>query len=411
MDNQKSRYSELNLLEKVDSTEIDLELEIESEVELNEDDKRKLYVDKVDKSTSDLFRMIVEGELNLQPDYQRKFVWDKKTMSKFIESLLLSIPIPTIFLAENSDDTFEVIDGQQRLTTIFAFMKSKLVANEIEKLPYNLRELDVLALNGLETLKQFNRKNYYDMVDMQRKFNNVSLPVVIIKKDSTEDIKYDIFSRINSGSIKLNNQELLNVMYRGELIDSLNTASQKEIVDKLVGYRTVLKKRFGYHEILLRAKVIEGFVNSDDWKLREIRIKNKNNLNKEYRTYNGRLNTAILEYLKEYRNDEQEASNLISFIEDSTQKVSTVFGDEAFIRINKPGSTSINKTIAELQLVVLSRFNSRVVMDNKEKIKKSFETFLEDIDENIFLRGTNNTTNVEKRYEWGKILSDILKET
>ena len=163
MDNQKSKYSELNLLEKVDSTEIDLELETESEVELNKDDKRKLYVDKVDKSTSDLFRMIVEGELNLQPDYQRRFVWDKKTMSKFIELLLLSIPILTIFLAENSDDTFEVIDGQQRLTTIFAFMKSKLVANEIEKLPYNLRELDVLALNGLETLKQFNRKNYYEI--------------------------------------------------------------------------------------------------------------------------------------------------------------------------------------------------------------------------------------------------------
>ena len=99
MDNQKSRYSELNLLEKVDSVEIDLELETESEVELNEDDKRKLYVDKVDKSTSDLFRMIVEGELNLQPDYQRRFVWDKKTMSKFIESLLLSIPIPTIFFS------------------------------------------------------------------------------------------------------------------------------------------------------------------------------------------------------------------------------------------------------------------------------------------------------------------------
>lgn len=88
--------------------------------------------------------MIVEGELNLQPDYQRRFVWNKKTMSKFVESLLLSIPIPTIFLAENSGDTFEVIDGQQRLTTIFAFMKSKLVADEIEKLPNNLRELDVL---------------------------------------------------------------------------------------------------------------------------------------------------------------------------------------------------------------------------------------------------------------------------
>ena len=115
-------------------------------------------------------------------------------------------------MAENADDTFEVIDGQQRLTTIFAFMKSKLEADKIERLPYDLQKLDDLVLNGLETLKQFNRKSYYDMVDMQRKFNNVSLPVVIIKKDSTEDIKYDIFSRINSGSIKLNNQELLNVM-------------------------------------------------------------------------------------------------------------------------------------------------------------------------------------------------------
>lgn len=182
VDNMKNRYLEATLLDKIDSTDIDLEMETESEVELNEDDKRKLYVDKVDKSTSDLFRMIVEGELNLQPDYQRKFVWDKRTMSKFVESLLLSIPIPTIFLAENGDDTFEVIDGQQRLTTIFSFMKSKLVANEIEKLPTNLRDLDILVLNGLETLKQFNKKNYYDMVEMQRKFNNVSLPVVIIKK-------------------------------------------------------------------------------------------------------------------------------------------------------------------------------------------------------------------------------------
>ena len=400
MYNTINRYSEINLLDKIDSTDIDLEVETEAEI----------YVDKVDKATSDLFRMIVEGELNLQPDYQRRFVWDKKTMSKFIESLLLSIPIPTIFLAENNDDTFEVIDGQQRLTTIFAFMKSKLVANEIEKLSENLRELDVLTLNGLETLKQFNKKSYYDLVEMQRKFNNVSLPVVIIKKDSTEDIKYDIFSRINSGSIKLNTQELLNVMYRGILTNSLNEVSQSEEVDKIFGSRPVLKKRFGYNEILLRAKVIEGFIDSEDWKLREVKVRNKENLNKEFRTYNGRLNTAILDYLKEYRCDKNEATRLVEFIRNSVVKVNAVFGDEAFIRINKPGSTSINKTIAELQLVVLSKFDNDVVVKNKELIKQSFSEFLKNVDENIFIRGTNNTTNIEKRYEWGKYLSSILRE-
>ena len=73
-------------------------------------------------------------------------------------------------------------------------------------------------------------------------------------------------------------------------------------------------------------------------------------------------------------------------------------------------STSINKTIAELQLVVLSKINYHEVVENKDKIRESFKKFLNDIDENIFLRGTNNTTNVEKRYEWGKFLSDILKE-
>lgn len=411
MEDILKRYKTTELLNNIDSPEIDLEKEdeIDSKVDPTTDNKRKLYVDRVDKSTSDLFRMIVEGELNLQPDYQRKFVWSDGTMSKFIESLLLSIPIPTIFLAENSDETFEVIDGQQRLTTIFAFMMTKLDETKKKELQSSIQDINNLKLTGLETLKQFNQMSYADMDDdMKRKFNNVSLPVVIIKKDSTEDIKYDIFSRINSGSIKLNNQELLNVMYRGELLKSLNDAAQKDEVNTVFGNRPVLKKRFGYHEILLRAKVIEGFIDKDSWTLKKISVKNKKDLEKDYRTYNGRLNSSILDYLKEYRNDKEEAEKLSKFIADAIYKVDIVFGKEAFIRINKPNSSSINKTIAELQLVVLSKFDLHVVKEHSTLIKESFKKFLEDADENIFLRGTNNTTNLEKRYKWGASLSDTL---
>ena len=364
MEDILKRYKTTELLNNIDSPEIDLEKEdeIDSKVDPTTDNKRKLYVDRVDKSTSDLFRMIVEGELNLQPDYQRKFVWSDGTMSKFIESLLLSIPIPTIFLAENSDETFEVIDGQQRLTTIFAFMMTKLDETKKKELQSSIQDINNLKLTGLETLKQFNQMSYADMDDdMKRKFNNVSLPVVIIKKDSTEDIKYDIFSRINSGSIKLNNQELLNVMYRGELLKSLNDAAQKDEVNTVFGNRPVLKKRFGYHEILLRAKVIEGFIDKDSWTLKKISVKNKKDLEKDYRTYNGRLNSSILDYLKEYRNDKEEAEKLSKFIADAIYKVDIVFGKEAFIRINKPNSSSINKTIAELQLVFLSKLYLNVL--------------------------------------------------
>lgn len=155
---------------------------------------------------------------------------------------------------------------------------------------------------------------------------------------------------------------------------------------------------------------MEGFIDKDNWKLKAIEVKNKDNLNKDFRTYNGRLNIAILEYLKEYRFDQEEATKLENFIEDSVNKVDEVFGEDAFIRINKPGSTSINKNIAELQLVVLSKLRYDVVIKNKKLIKQTFEDFLKDVDQNIFLMGTNNTTNIEKRYEWGKLLSNRIKE-
>lgn len=413
MNNLLDKYSVEDLIKKVESEDIDLdkEIEIEEDISTSSEENRKLYVDKVDKSTSDLFRMIVEGELNLQPEYQRKFVWDKKTMSKFIESLLLSIPIPTIFLAENNDDSFEVIDGQQRLTTIFAFMKSKLDGDEIEKLPETLKDLEALTLSGLETLQQYNKKSYDDMNEMQRKFNNVSLPMVIIKKDSTEDIKYDIFSRINSGSIKLNNQELLNVMYRGILLKTLDEVAITKEVDDLFGNRPVLKKRFGYHEILLRAKTMECFVDKNTWTLKEVAIKDTKLLGKTTKKYNGRLNSAILDYLKEFRNNKDEANCLKKFVYDTVNKVKIVFGEKAFKRVEKEKSTSINKTIAELQMVVLSKFEFNLIESYKNEIRESFKEFVKKNDENIFIRGTNNTNNVEKRYKWGQQVSAILKET
>lgn len=411
MCNILDRYDEQNILDNLQNEELDLdseELSDDNDVVIltEEKNKRKLYVDKVDKSTSDLYRMIIEGELILQPEYQRNFVWTTKTMSKFIESLLLSIPIPTIFLAENKDDTYEVIDGQQRLTTIFAFMKDNKV-EENNKVDVELKEFSALTLNGLETLDQYNGKTYKSFDDStRRKFNNVSLPVVIIKKDSTEDIKYDIFSRINSGSVKLNSQELLNVMYRGPLIKKLNEVALDDKVNEVFGNRPILKKRFGYQELLLRAKVMCTFIDKDSWKLKTCKANNPDALGKEERKYSGILNKAILEYLKDNRNDENEVEELSHFVRESVSKVLFVFGENAF----KRGSLkNINKSIAELQLVVLSHFTMEEIKRHKIKIKESFDKFVDDVDVTIFTRTTNSTSNVEKRYAWGIIVSNIIK--
>ena len=398
-------YESETLLNKIEDETIDIETEEEDFEEIEEDgSKRRLYIDKVDKSVADLLRMIHEGELNLQPEYQRKFVWSEKVMSQFIESLLLSIPIPTIFLAENEDETFEVIDGQQRLSTIVSFAKD--LEKEVKGVDQSVIQAKPLILKGLSTLKDLNGKSYVDFDSrLKRKFRNVSLPIVIIQKDSSEDIKYDIFSRINQGSVKLNSQELLNVMYRGEFISELNKISNNDLIDDLFENRPVLKKRSGYNEILLRAFVMSDFIDQK-WKIRQVQTTNSH-LEKEYRKYSGRLNMAIVEFLKEFRNDIHKSQQLTDFVFDSVEKVRFVFGKDAFKRKSSNSrATSINKTIAELQLVVLGRFTKESVEKNAEAIRKSFENFVEK-NETIFTRATNNTSNVEKRYSWGREVQDL----
>lgn len=329
------KYNEDEILNKIDDPSIDLEEENEDdEIEISQEQtrSRKLYIDKGDKSVSDLFRMIREKEINLQPDFQRKFIWDKKTMSRFIESLLLSIPIPTIFLSENNDGTYDVIDGQQRLTTIFTFMKDSLSQDEIEKLPEYIKEIPSFKLSGLETLKEFNSKSYIDVIKEKKKFLNVFLPVVIIEKDSSEDIKYDIFSRINRGSVRLNSQELLNVMYRGKLISVVNELANMEIIDNVFNNRPVLKKRYGYNEIIIRAIAMNQFIDKD-WNVIDKELGVKNQIGN---SYNGRLHLSIIDYLAKYRNNEMESLKIKEFIIDSFEKIQLVFGDDAFKRINNP---------------------------------------------------------------------------
>ncbi|KOT13341.1 hypothetical protein AC245_08830 [Haemophilus parainfluenzae] len=404
-------YEMSNILDKFDDESIDVEEEIaESEEDIlsQKQRSRKLYIDKGEKSVSDLFRMIKEKDINLQPEFQRKFIWDKKTMSRFIESLLLSIPIPTIFLAENGNKeeyTYDVIDGQQRLSTIFSFLKEGLSDDEIKNLPtYLQEELPPFKLSGLETLAEFNSKGYQDLEEKKKKLSNVFLPVVIVLKDSSEDIKYDIFSRINRGSVKLNSQELLNVMYRGKLISAINELANLELIDNVFENRPVLKKRYGYNEIILRTIAMEQFINND-WTVKKKESPNE----KTEKGYTGRLNLSVIDYLAKYRNDEREAKRIKSFIIDAFEKVKIVFGQNAFKRVNESGATSINKTIAEMQLIVLSRFDMNTIRSHKDIILSSFNDFLQKNEKDLFTRATNNTKNVEDRYKWGEMLSNKLR--
>ena len=124
------------------------------------------------------------------PAYQRKFVWDKKRKSKFIESVLLGLPIPYIFTADVDDGRLEVVDGSQRLRTLTSFINNDF------------------ALDSLEVLDKANGLKFEDFSPArQRKFKNSTIRMISLTDKSDEDVRFMMFERINTGSSLLKDME------------------------------------------------------------------------------------------------------------------------------------------------------------------------------------------------------------
>ncbi len=136
------------------------------------------------------------------PEYQREFVWDNNRQSRFIESLMIGLPIPYIFLAETTSGRYEIVDGSQRIRTLAAYLQDELKIKGLEK---------VLELNGLK---------FSDLdVSRQRKFKNMSLKMIVLSERTTDETKNDIFERINRGSDLLKDMEYRKGIYTGKFND------------------------------------------------------------------------------------------------------------------------------------------------------------------------------------------------
>lgn len=159
-----------------------------------------------------LIKRIESKTIKLDPDYQRRHRWTNETSSRLIESLILNIPIPVIFISEDVDvdeevsdvSRYTVIDGQQRLTAIFEFMKSNM------------------ALENLEILSELNGAFYKDLPSfLIRRLEERTIKCLRIDSTLDAQVKFDIFERLNTGSIKLESQELRNVTARGRFNDAI----------------------------------------------------------------------------------------------------------------------------------------------------------------------------------------------
>jgi hypothetical protein len=184
-------------------------------------ERKKIKVDNINYSTREVFSLYNDGVLVIDPSYQRKYRWDDKMASKFIESIYLGLPIPPIFVATNDTFTQEVVDGVQRISTIIRYMtEDPEILNKIGKnSTLNLKDLEKLeGLNGVkfsETPEKI--KRYF----LQRPLQFISLNDM-----SDVDVRYDLFHRINTGSVALTEQEIRSAVYRGKFIEFVEGLSK-----------------------------------------------------------------------------------------------------------------------------------------------------------------------------------------
>jgi uncharacterized protein with ParB-like and HNH nuclease domain len=168
--------------------------------------ERTVKTQSIEYDLETLVKKINRNTIKLDPEYQRNHRWSEETSSKLIESLILNIPVPLVYLSQDvdvddeADDLarYSVIDGQQRLTAIFNFMTNELV------------------LEGMEVLEPLNGSLYKDLPPfLSRRLEERTIKCLRIDSTLDSQVKYDIFERLNSGSVKLEAQELRNAIYRG----------------------------------------------------------------------------------------------------------------------------------------------------------------------------------------------------
>ena len=186
--------------------------------------KEKLKIDNIVKKVSSIFlNQRYAGKINYKPYFQRNYVWKSKQKSELIESVIMGIPLPLIYLAETMEGNLVIVDGRQRLTTFFDYMDNKF------------------ALKGLNILPQLNGCKFHDLErgEDMRKFaasiEDFQLIMQVIKYPTPDRVRFDIFDRVNRGGTPLNNQEMRNALYQGRSTKLLNRLAQRKEFKRATG--------------------------------------------------------------------------------------------------------------------------------------------------------------------------------
>jgi len=305
----------------------------------------RLVIQASDLSLESIASM-VEGEaIQISPKYQRRERWTSNKQSALIESFLLNIPVPPIYLAEDEYGKYSVIDGKQRITAITNFIKKGQKLVELEK----YHELEGFDFESLpDTLQNALRIRPY-------------LRVITLLKQSDPDLKYEVFTRLNTGGEKLLAQEIRNVAFMGPYNDLIFELSENDFLRRQLKIKNNESKN--YKEMVDAEYVLRFFTLREQWA-----------------NFPGNMRYAMDEHMKKHRSPKvNEISNQRRRFDKSMHYAELIWGNDAFKRPELGiYRNQILQGIFDIQTVSISLLSNTLknnIGPRKAKIKREFVKF------------------------------------
>lgn len=379
------KYINISSKETIDGVESDNN-ENNKTIDKEPYDPKLIRIDSKNLSVAQIYDMIKNNEIDLTPDFQRNIVWNSITdKSRLIESMLLRIPLPVFYFSADEDGILQVVDGMQRLTVIRDFMDNK----------FALRNLEYLnELNG----KIFNKKDNHDKGlpnEYRRRIELTQLICNIIDPQSPQEVKYDIFKRINTVGKVLNAQEMRNAFSKPCTRNLLKTLSHSEYFLKATNNR-INPTRMVDKEIILRFIAFYLLDNT--------------NIDIEQKEYNGDVDNFLgntIELLN--KADGKYDDVIIKDFNKAMKNAYSLFGSKAFKKTNL-----INKSLfVSLSRVLWKIDTEKIDSQLKNKGETYYQNLLESLinEEEVYNNALSASTNQPNKVQIAyKYAQELLRE-
>lgn len=324
---------------------------------------RQIVTQKLDLPISTLPAML-QDQIKINPEFQRRDRWDEHRQSRLIESLLMNVPIPPVFLGEDEYGFYVVLDGRQRLTAIQNFLNN------------------TLTLSGLIVWEDLNGLRFNDLVKrgLDKHLTRRFISAIALLKESSPIIKYDVFDRLNTGGVKANEMEVRNAVFRGPFTDTLHKLSRHpdfcktwEIPADLVDAQSNPL----YQKMIDLSIVLRFFALSEPDKMEGAF---KDHLS-EFMEERNKL------YITDKTLEENDTARFIRAVSNSL----LIFGVNSFRNVTKKPNGPPSLPIAEAILIALSEYEPFLInADRAGKIRTSFIDLCNNAD---FVKATSSGTN------------------